>query len=108
MTIVKAITFILLHLFEEELIKIFFCLLLFNNPNTLIIKWIILDKVHLKEESIFWKPLNVNLVIGYVTATFVNNKASAFLTSPHSILLTSLLIIKIYKSFNIISREENF
>ena len=82
MTIVKAITFILLHLFEEELIKIFFCLLLFNNPNTLIIKWVILDKNSLEGEIDFWKPLNFNLVIGYVTAIFVNDKASAFLTSP--------------------------
>ena len=80
---VKAITFYIFYTyFEEALIKNFFCLLLFNNPNTLIIKWVILDKNSLEEEINFWKPLNFNLVIGYVTAIFVNDKASAFLTSP--------------------------
>ena len=89
MTMVKAITFILLHLFEEELIKIFF--LLFNNPNTLIIKWVILDKNSLEGEINFWKPLNFNLVIGYVTAIFVNNKALTFLTSPSTICILNII-----------------
>ena len=34
--------------------------------------------------------MNVNFVIGYVIATFVNNKASAFLTSPSKICVLSV------------------
>ena len=91
MTIVKAITFIFLHLFKEELIKNFFCLLLFNNPNTLIIKWVILDKNSLGRKIDFWKPLSFNFVIGYVTAIFVNNKALTFLTSPSKICILNII-----------------